>query len=121
MVQKLFLALIVLVMGFDRPAEAHDIYSRLTDTWGNSCCNDTDCRPAPYRITPAGVRMLVDGDWIEVPGHTIQYRALLGDTGESGGGHWCGRAYQKVDDSIFQQAFKNTVFYTFSSPLGFGN
>jgi hypothetical protein len=101
MVQTLFLSLIMLVMGGGRPAEAHDIYSHLRDSWGNSCCNDQDCRPAPYRVTPAGVQMLVDGEWVEVPGYTIQYRALLGDQGETGGGHWCGRAYQKVDDSVF--------------------
>ncbi|UVF20540.1 hypothetical protein HPT29_005230 [Microvirga terrae] len=83
------------------PAGSHDIYSHLLDSWGNSCCNDQDCRPAPYRVTPAGVQMLVDGEWVEVPGYTIQYRALLGDTGQTGGGHWCGRAYQKVDNSVF--------------------
>ena len=58
---------------------------------GNSCCNDQDCRPVPYRVTPAGVQMLVHGDWIAVPDHAIQYRALPGDTGETAGGHWCGR------------------------------
>ncbi len=45
--------------------------------------------------------MLVDGNWIEVPNYTIEYRALAGDTGETGGAHWCGRAYQKVDNSVF--------------------
>ena len=44
----------------------------------------------PYRVTPAGVQMLVDGEWIAVPDHVIQYRALPGDTGETAGGHWCG-------------------------------
>ncbi|WP_262031891.1 hypothetical protein [Microvirga sp. Mcv34] len=83
------------------PAVAHDIYSRLLDPWGNSCCSEQDCRPAPYRVTPTGVQMLVDGEWVEVPGYTIQYRALLGDAGQTGGGHWCGRAYQRVDNSVF--------------------
>ena len=35
---------------------------------------------------------VVEGEWIAVPDVTIQYRALLGDTGETAGGHWCGRA-----------------------------
>lgn len=34
--------------------------------------------------------MFVDGRWIDIPSDRIQFRALLGDTGESGGGHWCG-------------------------------
>ena len=72
------------------PAQAHDIYSHLTDQEGGSCCGERDCRPAPYRMTAGGVKMFVDGEWIAVPDDTIQYRALLGDTGETGGGHWCG-------------------------------
>jgi hypothetical protein len=35
--------------------------------------------------------MFVDGEWIVVPDYMIQYRALPGDTGETAGGHWCGR------------------------------
>ncbi|WP_262297349.1 hypothetical protein [Microvirga sesbaniae] len=98
---RLSLSAILLLLAGSLPAWSHDIYSHLTDSWGNSCCNDQDCRPAPYRVTPTGVEMLVDGEWVEVPGYTIQYRALLGDTGQTGGGHWCGRAYQKVDNSVF--------------------
>jgi hypothetical protein len=45
----------------------------------------------PYRVRPTGVQMFVEGKWIWVPDHTIQYRALPGDTGETDGGHWCGR------------------------------
>ena len=37
------------------------------------------------------MQMFVEGKWIWVPDHTIQYRALPGDTGETDGGHWCGR------------------------------
>jgi hypothetical protein len=92
---------IALQVGLHSPAEAHDIYSDLKDTWGNSCCNNEDCRPALYRVTPTGVQMFVDGDWIDVPNYVIAYRALAGDTGETGGGHWCGRVYQKVDNSFF--------------------
>jgi hypothetical protein len=73
------------------PSRAHDIYSSLVDREGQTCCHDRDCRPARYRTTAVGVEMLVDGRWLVVPGDTIQYRALDGDTGETAGGHWCGK------------------------------
>src|SRR5262245_24010317 len=71
--------------------QAHDIYRSLVDSSGESCCNQRDCRPARYRVTAAGVEMLVDGSWLVVPEDTIQYRALEGDTGETAGGHWFSR------------------------------
>jgi len=72
-------------------AEGHDIYSGLMDRLGeSSCCDDRDCRPAHYRITSAGVEMLLDDEWTRVPNDVIQYRTLDGDTGETHGGHWCG-------------------------------
>jgi lysylphosphatidylglycerol synthetase-like protein (DUF2156 family) len=58
---KLDLCAAILLIVFEPPAEAHDIYSQLKDRWGNSCCDEKDCRPAHYRVTPAGVQMLVDG------------------------------------------------------------
>ncbi|MBQ0820055.1 hypothetical protein KBI52_07485 [Microvirga sp. HBU67558] len=79
------------LLGSAPPTEAHDIYSPLRDRLGHSCCHEGDCRPAPYRVTPTGVQMLVEGQWIGVLDFTIQYRVLLGDTGETDGGHWCGR------------------------------
>src|SRR5215207_5049181 len=75
------------------PVTAHDIYSNLVDERGASCCSEHDCMPAPFRVTPGGVRMLVKGRWITVPDSKVQYRTLLGDTGETGGGHWCGWDY----------------------------
>jgi hypothetical protein len=72
------------------PIEAHDIYMKLVDSAGESCCSEHDCRPARYRMTAAGVEMLVGEEWIVVPNETIQYRTLEGDTGETAGGHWCG-------------------------------
>jgi hypothetical protein len=84
-----FVLLIVLVSWFSQ-ADAHDIYMTLKNRAGMSCCNDRECRPAVYRFTPAGVQMLVDGEWIVVPPETIQYRTLEGDGGETAGGHWCG-------------------------------
>jgi hypothetical protein len=76
------------------PADAHDIYTPLLDKWGRSCCSGADCRPAPYRITPSGIEMLVKGRWFFVPDATIQYRTIDGDKGETAGGHWCGQLYE---------------------------
>jgi hypothetical protein len=92
---KLDLCAAIALLSLEPPTEAHDIYSPLKDQWGNSCCNEQDCRPVPYRVTPAGVQMLVDGEWIAVPDHAIQYRALPGDAGETAGGHWCGEIRYK--------------------------
>src|SRR5262245_61358832 len=74
------------------PTQAHDIYTALKDRFGDSCCNERDCRPARYRITAGSVEMLMDNKWIVVPDDTIQYRTLEGDTGETVGGHWCGKS-----------------------------
>jgi hypothetical protein len=82
----------ILLTTISWPSRAHDIYMSLVDREGQTCCHDRDCRPARYRITAAGVEMLVDRSWIVVPDDTIQYHALEGDTGETAGGHWCGKA-----------------------------
>ena len=97
---KLELLVAICLISFEPPTEAHDVYSPLKDRWGNSCCNDQDCRPVPYRVTPAGVQMLVHGNWIAVPDHVIQYRALPGDTGETAGGHWCGEIRLLQDETV---------------------
>jgi hypothetical protein len=46
--------------------------------------------PAHYRFGPGGVEMFVYRQWFAVSPHTIHYRALPGDSGETSGGHWCG-------------------------------
>ena len=84
----------VLIINLPLPTQAHDIYSHLVDEVGVSCCDDQDCRPVPYRFIATGVQMFVDKLWINVPSDRIQYRSLPGDTGETGGGHWCGSAYE---------------------------
>jgi hypothetical protein len=84
----------VLIISLPLPIQAHDIYSHLKDEEGASCCDDQDYRPALYRLTARGVQMYVDQQWINVPNERIQYRALLGDRGETGGGHWCGSVYE---------------------------
>jgi hypothetical protein len=85
---------VVLAINLPLSIQAHDIYSHLKDAGGGICCDNKDCRPALYRVTASGVQMFVDQRWITVPDDRIQYRALLGDTGETGGGHWCGSAYE---------------------------
>jgi hypothetical protein len=62
-------ALLPLVLASIWPAaiNAHDIYTGLKNSSGRSCCADHDCRPAHYRLTPAGVQMLISGQWIVVP------------------------------------------------------
>jgi hypothetical protein len=97
---KLELCIAIALLSFEPPTDAHDIYSPLKDRWGNSCCDEKDCRPAPYRVTPVGVQMFVNGDWIAVPDHAIQYRALPGDTGETAGGHWCGDIRYRHGDGM---------------------
>jgi hypothetical protein len=83
------LVAVVLAASLPLPLQAHDIYSHLRDEAGGSCCEDRDCQPVPYRFIASGVQMFVDKRWIDVPSDRIQYRALPGDTGETGGGHWC--------------------------------
>jgi hypothetical protein len=72
------------------PILAHDIYSNVLDKYGALCCNQADCRPAHFRVMPQGLKMLIHTTWITVPTDLIQYRSLLGDDGETAGGHWCG-------------------------------
>jgi hypothetical protein len=89
-----FLALLAL---WPCPVQAHDIYEDLVSAYGFSCCDNSDCRPVPYRISQGGVQMRVDQRWIDIPSETIQYRAIPGDNGETGGGHWCGAYYRNGD------------------------
>jgi hypothetical protein len=86
----LWLSFIVLL--WPTAVGAHDLYGHLVDENGASCCSDRDCTPAQFRAKPDGVWMFVQGRWIPVPSNKIQYRTLLGDDGQTGGGHWCGWA-----------------------------
>ena len=79
------------------PVTAHDIYSGLRSNYGTTCCDDSDCRPAQYRVMKAGVQMRVDHKWVVIPPSAIQYRILSGDRGETAGGHWCGRRAHDVE------------------------
>ena len=82
------------------PLVAHDIYSHLLDENGFSCCSEKDRMPAKFWVTSHGVRMLVRGRWIAVPSSKIQYRILPEDTGETGGGHWCGWSFGVLSDPL---------------------
>ena len=94
---RLLLSL-ALLAGAPAAAQAHDIYSGLVGNYGTACCDDSDCRPALYKVTPAGVQMQVNRKWISVPASAIQYRLLAGDKGETAGGHWCGRRANDVEE-----------------------
>ena len=88
---KASLISIALVAMLPTVTHAHDIYTNLTNRSGKSCCDGSDCRPAPFRIGSSGaVEMLIDQQWLEIPSESIEYRSLDGDTGETNGAHWCG-------------------------------
>ena len=87
------------------PAHGHDIYVNVTNRFGFNCCNGQDCRPAPYRATASGVEMFIDGRWLPMSDNDIQYRAIPGDTGETNGGHWCGRYIELAGGFVTYCAF----------------
>ena len=117
--------LIVLICFFTTlfSAGAHDLYVGLTDASGRPCCTLDDCRPAHYRLSQSGVHMEVDGKWIWVAPLRIQYLALRGDTGETGGGHWCARASDEDPEILggfgTPQDDLGDVAYGFSSAISF--
>jgi hypothetical protein len=88
----LWISIFIVALGTERTF-AHDIYTHLKSKSGKSCCDNSDCRPAPYRVTSSGVEMLVGETWVWVPRGRVEYRTLEGDTGETNGGHWCGEWY----------------------------
>jgi hypothetical protein len=87
---KLALWLSFIVLLWSTAVGAHDIYGHLVDENGASCCSET-ARPHHFEQSLT-VWMFVQGRWIPVPNNEIQYRTLLGDDGQTGGGHWCGWA-----------------------------
>lgn len=74
-------------------AEPHDLYSHVFNRDGVRCCDETDCRPVHWRASPEGVRMFLFNSWILIPPERIVYVTLVGDTGETRGGHWCGDTF----------------------------
>jgi hypothetical protein len=87
---KSWLACIALV-AISAPTDAHEIYAGLKNRQGIACCDGTDCRPAAYRIKGGVVQMLIENLWFPIPSDVVEYRTVDGDTGESNGGHWCGK------------------------------
>src|SRR5438128_11307272 len=65
--------------------EAHDIYHSLRSPEGKRCCDETDCRPANYKVTSSGVQMNVDDLWLPIPYDRIQFTLLPDDTGRTRG------------------------------------
>ena len=80
-------------LGLRRSVTLYEEASR-GPTSDQSCCDNSDCRPAPYRTTSSGVEMLVGETWVWVPRAMVEHRSLEGDTGETNGGHWCGERYE---------------------------
>jgi hypothetical protein len=82
--------LFALLLFLTLPAEAHDIYTGLTDPRsGVSCCHDRDCKPTEYRPANGGYEFWVENTWVFVPHKGIQYKILPGDTSKNQA-HWCG-------------------------------
>jgi hypothetical protein len=99
------------------PLHAHDIYMNLKNQRGVPCCDGNDCRPAHYRVRVWGVQMLIEKTWLDIPQEAVEYRFLEGDTGETNGGHWCGR-YQRGSGWRHVQTYCAVLPPTFvSAPL----
>jgi hypothetical protein len=91
---KIMMVALGLAPAWSAAAQAHDIYTFLTDETGKSCCENTDCRPAQYRTTSSGVEMFINERWVHIPRGRIQHRILEGDSAATAGGHWCGEPYE---------------------------
>lgn len=63
-------------------------YNLYKDHLGSPCCDHTDCRPADdfAEVKERGqVRLLIDGQWINVPRVVVVARDA-----SDGRAHWCG-------------------------------
>ena len=68
-------------------------YRRYKDRYGQSCCNEQDCRPASDFLETIVngepvVRMLIDGAWITVPQSYV-----VAEPASDGRAHFCGRLF----------------------------
>src|ERR1700730_18242280 len=73
-------------------------YRRYKDRYGQSCCNERDCRPAADFIESVLngepiVRLLIDGTWI-----TVSRSYVVDDLASDGRAHFCGRLYLPGND-----------------------
>jgi len=69
-------------------------YRAFKDRYGQSCCDDRDCRPAAdYTETvekgQAVVRLLIDGIWI-----TVSRSYVVASYASDGRAHFCGRLHK---------------------------
>ena len=68
-------------------------YRAYRDGYGQSCCDDRDCRPAAdFEETvvngQAVVRLLIDGTWI-----TVSRSYVVADHASDGRAHFCGKLH----------------------------
>jgi len=68
-------------------------YRRYKDRYGQSCCNEQDCRAAGDFVETIVngepvVRMLIDGAWITVPQSYV-----VAEPASDGRAHFCGRLF----------------------------
>ena len=68
-------------------------YRAFKDRYGQSCCDDRDCRPAAdFTETvvkdQAVVRLLIDGNWI-----TVSRSYVVASHASDGRAHFCGRLH----------------------------
>ena len=68
-------------------------YRAYKDRYGQSCCDDRDCRPAVDFVETvvsgrAVVRLLIDGTWI-----TVSRSYVVADHATDGRAHFCGKLH----------------------------
>jgi len=68
-------------------------YRHYKDRYGQSCCNEQDCRPASdfLETIVSGepvVRMLIDGTWVTIPQSYV-----VAEPASDGRAHFCGRLF----------------------------
>ena len=69
-------------------------YRAYKDRYGQSCCDDRDCRPAADFVETvvkdqAVVRLLIDGTWI-----TVSRSYVVANQASDGRAHFCGRLHR---------------------------
>lgn len=68
-------------------------YRQYKDRYGQSCCDERDCRPAAEFVETvmngqAVVRLLIDGTWI-----TVSRSYVVADHATDGRAHFCGKLH----------------------------
>jgi hypothetical protein len=73
-------------------------YKAYKDHYGQSCCDERDCRPATDFVEAAidgrpVVRLLIDGIWVTVPRSYV-----VADHASDGRAHFCGKLHAPTSD-----------------------